>query len=58
MRCTEPTLAAQEKADFGTGCSAKEMTLQQRDQKVEEEPGRGWPPGGLNHREHGGGIVG
>lgn len=39
-------------------CGAKAMNPQQRDQKLEEGPGRGWSLGELNHRECGKGTTG
>lgn len=43
------------KLTLAQDCGAREMKLQQRDQKVEEEPGRCWSPGRLNQREQAGG---
>lgn len=46
------------KLTLAQDCGAREMKPQQRDQKVEEEPGRCWSPGRLNQRERAGGRSG
>lgn len=46
------------KLTLAQDCGAREMKSQQRDQKVEEEPGRCWSSGRLNQRERAGGRSG
>lgn len=58
MRCMEPPLAAQDKADFDTRLQCQGSEFSAGRPESGRGPRRGWPPGRLNHRECAGGAIG